>query len=149
MNHLTDQKPTDNQCQQSDAEIKELRTALINVDAFSQSAFSEIASIANLALLCLETPEGYRRMDDIANALVTIRNKANETENCINSQAEQVGCNYVDEVRQRRWDAERMAQAIQAGLAVKTKIYSNGSIRISPDGKNWHWLDTKSGANNE
>lgn len=110
MNNSHDQKPTDNHCQQSDTEIKELRTALINVDAFSQSAFSEIASIASLALSCLESPEGYRRMDDIANALVVIRNKANETEDCINSHAEQVGCNYVDESRRRRWEAASKAQ---------------------------------------
>ncbi|MCO6427121.1 hypothetical protein [Nitrosomonas communis] len=107
MDNSSDQKPTDNQ---TDIEIK-LRFTLFNIDALSQDGLSEISSISRLALASLETPEGYRHMDDIANALRAIWSKAEDIQGCINAQAEDVGCNYVDNAQSRRWAAERKARS--------------------------------------
>ncbi len=74
-------------------EVQELLNAVEFMDCLSQSGFSEISSIAKLALYHLETSDGYRHLDNI-----------------INSEAEQVGCNYVDDAQRRRWDAQRDAQ---------------------------------------
>ena len=88
-------------------EVQKLRNAVEFIDSLSQCGFSEISSIAKLALARLETPDGYRHLDDIANALNAIWCKAEDIQNCINSQAEEVGCNYVDDAQRRRWDAQR------------------------------------------
>lgn len=97
-------------------EVQKLRNAVEFMDCLSQSGFSEIASIAQLALSSLETPDGYRHLDNIANALKAIWGKAEDIQNYISSEAEQVGCNYTDDDQRRRWDALR--QACEAGVGV-------------------------------
>lgn len=86
---------------------KDMLEAIKNIDSMSQGGFSKIASIARLALAGLESPEGYGHggMDDIANALEAIWQTAGEAKNYINSEAEGVGANYVDEAERRRWAA--------------------------------------------
>jgi len=93
-----------------DEELQQLRSTVTLMDSMSQDAFSAIASIATLALVCLESPAPYQRLNDIAKALETIRGKAQEGENCINSEAEEVGCNYTDEREERRWEAMRASE---------------------------------------
>ncbi|MDR1968286.1 MAG: hypothetical protein LBQ32_06275 [Burkholderiaceae bacterium] len=92
-------------------EVRRLRAAVETMDSLSQEGFSEIAAIAKLALISLKTPEGYRHLDGIAYAIGAIRSKAQDVENCINSEAEGVGCNYVKGDEHRRWDARRAARA--------------------------------------
>lgn len=66
----------------------------------------QIAAIASLALLSMEVPDDFHLRSELAYALSAIRGKAQEIENCINSEAERVGCNYVDERRNRRIKAQ-------------------------------------------
>lgn len=87
-------------------EVQKLRNAVEFMDCLSQGAFSEISTIAKLALSRLETPDGYRHLDDIAHALEAIWGKATDTRDCINSEAEQVGCEYVNAAQRRRWSAQ-------------------------------------------
>lgn len=75
---------------------EKLRETIKNIDNLSQIGFSEIAAIANLALTALKTPDGYRHPQNIAYAFQVIRDKAQDIENCINAEAETVGCNYKD-----------------------------------------------------
>ncbi|MDR0273980.1 MAG: hypothetical protein LBI48_01295 [Burkholderiaceae bacterium] len=96
-------------------EVDKLRTAVMNMDSLSQQGCDEIAAIAGLALTCFETTEGYRRLDDVAIALGAIRRKANDTMDCINGEAEGVGCNYVDKAERGRWAAMRAAH--EQGIA--------------------------------
>jgi hypothetical protein len=91
-------------------EVKKLQGTITTMDALSQEGFSEIATIARLVLARLETPEGYRHTDDIAIAFQAIWGKAEMIQNCINSEAESVGCNSVNESFLRRWDAQREAE---------------------------------------
>lgn len=91
---------------------EQLRNAISEMDGLAQSAFSEIASMATLALLAMEQPSTYANgcaMDAIAHALSAIKSRALDIDNCINSTAEGVGCNYVDAAQRRRWDARRKA----------------------------------------
>lgn len=85
----------------------QLREAITLMDQIAQDAFSEIAVIARLALASLKTPAGYSSIDDMFYVLTAIANKAGDTENCINSAAEAVGCNYKDTAMLLRWDAQR------------------------------------------
>lgn len=82
--------------------VPQLRDAIELMDSLSESGFSEIASIAKMALAYLETPNVALHVEDIANALSAIQGKAEDIKNCINYQAEEVGCNYVDEAKIRR-----------------------------------------------
>ncbi|MDB0569815.1 hypothetical protein LBW59_03380 [Ralstonia solanacearum] len=94
-------------------DAKNLREAIQNIDALSQDGFSEIAAIAGLALSRLEMPEGLLHLEDVAYALQAIRGKAQDIKNCINGEAESVGCNYTDAAVQRRFDARRATEAMR------------------------------------
>lgn len=92
---------------------EQLCNVIKEMDGLSQGAFSEIASLARLALLAMEQPATYGNegsLDAIARVLTTIKGKAEDIDNCINTVAEGVGCNYVDAAQQRRWDASRKAR---------------------------------------
>ena len=89
---------------------KQLCEAVTEMDSASQSAFTEIATIAELALLSLETPEAYVNPECLAIVLKAIRNKALDAENHINSTVEEVECNYKSQSRNRRMDARRQAK---------------------------------------
>ena len=91
----------------ADAKISEgkLRAAIIDMDALSQSGFSEISAVARLALLSFENPESYQHPELVIQALRSIWGKADDIENCINGRAEEVGCNYIDLNDRRRSEA--------------------------------------------
>lgn len=89
---------------------EQLRCAVIDMDAIAHGAFSEIASMATLALLAMKQPATYGNgcgMDDIARVLSAIQGKAEDVNNCINSIAGGVSCNYIDSEQLKRWDAMR------------------------------------------
>lgn len=88
-------------------DIQALQSAVETMDCLSQAAFAEIASIARLALARLETSEGHRHIEDIALVLRVIQGTADDTRNCINCEAEQVGCTHKDEALARRRQAAR------------------------------------------
>ena len=97
----------------SKATPEQLREAVNSMDGVAQKAFSEIASMARLALLVMEQPNTYANgagLDSIAHMLNAIKSTALDIDNCINATAEGVGCNYVDAAQGRRWNAEREAR---------------------------------------
>lgn len=79
-----------------DNELARLQNAITDMDALSQSAFSEIAAIARLAVKALEADANNSLINvDIIHAFNAIQCKADDVQNCINYQAEEVGCNWV------------------------------------------------------
>lgn len=75
---------------------RDMGDVINTIDCLSQEGFSSIAAIASLALLAMETsPVG--NTENIIQALRTIRGKARDIENCINYEAETVGCNYKEQ----------------------------------------------------
>ena len=84
------------------ADIQNFKNVILDMDKLSQEGFSKISSIARLALAALETPGHIRKDEDIANVLTAIWHIADDVENCINSRAEDVGSNYVDDKLSRR-----------------------------------------------
>ena len=76
-------------------EIKRLRLAITDIDSLSQSGFSDISAIAKMALLWLEHPDKAKHTDVISQALKLIWYRADDSENSINCEAEQVGCNWA------------------------------------------------------
>jgi hypothetical protein len=88
-------------------DLHRLQAAVTDMDALAQQGFSEILAIAKLALAAMETPDGYRQPETIAQALRAICGKAAAIENDINCQAEEVGCNYRNPNTSRRYAAHR------------------------------------------
>lgn len=93
------------------ADVIKLHNTIELLDSLSQEGFSQIAAIAGLALAAMQTQAG-NDLEAIAYALQAIKSKARDIENCINAEAEQVGCNYKDVGVQRwsssGWGASRM-----------------------------------------
>lgn len=90
--------------------INQLRSTITEMDSLAQGAFSEIATIAKLALASLETPEAYANPERMASVLNAIWDRAVGSEDSINAMAEGVGCNYKDQDMGRRMDARRIAR---------------------------------------
>lgn len=89
----------------------QLRDAVTEMDSMSQTAFTEIATFAKLALGLLETPRAYKDPEALACLLQSIWGRAKDAENYNNCIAEGVGCSYKDLAPHRRADALRKAQA--------------------------------------
>lgn len=85
-------------------DIAKLQSAITDIDALSQEGFSEIAGIARLALKAMErnTKHKTRDLDDIVQVLNVIWGKADDMKNCINCEAENLGCSYISENTQRK-----------------------------------------------
>lgn len=105
--HMQKSAPTNEQ-----PGIALLRISVADIDALAQSGFSRISAVAKMALACLESPTHARDLDVLAEAFIMIDAVAQDIQNCINTEAENVGCNYVDKAKMRRWDA---ARAIRTG----------------------------------
>ncbi|MBG6247002.1 MULTISPECIES: hypothetical protein [Symbiopectobacterium] len=86
-------------------DVSKLQDTINYMDCLSQSGFSEISSIAKLAISWLETPEWYNHLEVVADALTAIYGKADDMQNVINSEAENVNCNFKDEAFVRRMTA--------------------------------------------
>ena len=94
----------------SSASMVQLCNAVEEMDSISQIGFSEIEAIARLALTAMENPRTCNDLDSFARAFNCIASKACDVQNMINSVAEGVGCNSIDESERRRWDAFRQAR---------------------------------------
>lgn len=90
-----------------------LSAAVQTMDVLSQDGFGRIKGLALLALLSLETPEGHRSVEALAAALVTICAISDDSKNCINSEAGDVGCSHDEQGWKRRADARRVFQDSQ------------------------------------
>lgn len=80
---------------------EDLLDTIRTMDALSQEGFSRIAAIASLALLAMKTATPCDVMN-VIQALRAIRGTAQDIENCINYEAEQVGGNHVDPDRREK-----------------------------------------------
>lgn len=96
-------------------DVGKLRSAVEVMDAISQEGFSEISAIATLALAALETLHGCNDIEIIARTLGAIKRRAEDSENYINSEAEQVGCDWRDTSAARRREARAAASGIFLG----------------------------------
>jgi hypothetical protein len=70
------------------------------IDALSQEGFGQIAAIAGLLKTAIEKGIENDNLSskDLYTAVCAIRGKAQDIENCINSEAESVGCNYTSKL---------------------------------------------------
>ncbi len=90
-------------------EIARLRTMITDADWMQQDALEQIECFARLGLMVLEMPEALRFPGFLAALLAGIRDRADDTRNYLNAEAERVGCNYKDEKRLSRLAAWRAA----------------------------------------
>lgn len=90
-------------------DLRRLQAAITSMDACAQDAFSEISAIAKLAMMAMETPDGYRHPETIVSALRAIWGKADVAQDSINYEAEEVGCGYIDPSIELRYVAQLAA----------------------------------------
>lgn len=96
-------------------ELEKLRNKIRELDCLSQSAFSQIAALAKLALKSLEVPDPHgHNLESLARAFEMIWTTAETTENNINGEAEEVGCHFIDERLQLRMEARTPSMARRA-----------------------------------
>lgn len=107
----------------NDLELQKLRNKITDMDGLSQEGCEQISSIARLALASLEMAIVNGNFDDIATALSMISQKAGEIENCINAEAEMVGCNHVNEFKRSRQNRLHIAhnKAMKAAAPALTQ----------------------------
>ncbi len=55
----------------------------------------------------MKTPQGYRNPDLLATTFIAIKGEAMDIMNCINVEAEAVGCDYKDKEKSARYEAQR------------------------------------------
>ncbi|MBL8420147.1 MAG: hypothetical protein JNK92_05870 [Dechloromonas sp.] len=91
-------------------ELQKLQSTIEDIDALSQDGFSEISTLASMALKLMEAEHTYPCQETIAQVLAIIQSKAQDIKNIINCTAENVGCNYKDEAAGRRYEARRAAE---------------------------------------
>lgn len=84
------------------SDINALRAAVTDMDCLAQAALNEIASIARMSLAWLETPDGQRSTETIADALNNIWYRAQNAAENIGFEAERVGCAFEDEAQIKR-----------------------------------------------
>jgi hypothetical protein len=76
-------------------ELSTLRQTIRQMDALSQEGFTDVAAIAKLIKVALEAANFSDPKKMIFPALGQIVDRAGDAENCINSEAEEVECNFV------------------------------------------------------
>lgn len=75
---------------------QELAQAVIDVDALAMSALQEIASIARLTLVAMESPSFWRNTGAVAHVLELIDSRATFAADGVHERAGGVGCGWDD-----------------------------------------------------
>lgn len=101
--------------QQPCKDMNRLHAAITDIDCLSQQAFSEIEVTAELLLRRMESPEFYKNMDIVADALILISNRAKQALESVGYEAEFVGCGYIDSDRHRRQEALKAHMSDEGG----------------------------------
>jgi len=94
--------------------IKSLQLAVQNMDGLAYEGLTEIAAIARLARHRLRHDKRPCALSDIAAALEAISGKADDVQNCIGCEAEEVGYPHIDEDTAeaiKAFDEERLSSA--------------------------------------
>lgn len=100
-------------------EIENLKQVIEDMDCTAQEVFHDIAAIARLALLALESPKGIRDTYGLVAALVAIGVQADTGWHRVNNYAVEAGCGYTDHEALRRCAAimDAINKADQSGVA--------------------------------
>jgi len=100
--------------------ISELKQAVNLMDCLSQGAFDEIESLVKVALAYMETADGYRHPENIAQVLRAIWGIVETGQDTVGGTADEVGCGYSDPGKDRRYEAWNAARA-QADADVRKR----------------------------
>ena len=93
-------------------DFETLQSIIESMDCMASGGFSDIATIAKLALAAMEAPDAHVNIETYAKAFSVIWGKAEECYEACGSTAEQVGCGYTDTMSEHRSNARRQGGAI-------------------------------------
>lgn len=77
-------------------EIRVLQTALREVDRVTQGRTEDMVALARAVMRCLDSPADPVAMRDARRLVEQMQVHAEELGNCVNFEAEERGCNYVE-----------------------------------------------------
>lgn len=77
-------------------EIESLKQAIRHMDKLQQRAMGDIATIARLAALALESPAGQQDITSIASAFELLQERATDAWFDINEVAASAGCGFLN-----------------------------------------------------
>jgi len=81
--------------------IRDLRHAVELMDCLSQEGFGQIAAMARCAEAFVDQSPDAPQPDTLRQVLRAIRGKADDIQNCINVQADEVGCAWLEQLVRR------------------------------------------------
>ncbi|KVC77161.1 hypothetical protein WI76_17585 [Burkholderia ubonensis] len=83
-------------------DIQELRNQIESIDSMCQVKLEQITALTTTLLRAMETPEFWRFPNTLRDVVGLIQHTADDLSNYVNSVAEEVGCNYIDELERAR-----------------------------------------------
>ncbi|MGQ8877303.1 hypothetical protein ACUTR7_07295 [Delftia sp. NA_296.1] len=84
------------------SDTEPLRQALVEVGRLTRQGCNEVSSLAQMALVWLETPAGCRDLEVVASALLAIRDAVQRLEDFVDDETGGACCGYDDPDRLRR-----------------------------------------------
>lgn len=94
------------------ADIQKLEATITDMHALSEQGFNQIRGIALSALAYMQTPDGYRHPETIAQTLEAIWQIADNIRDCIGNHASEAGFAYTDTDNEQRLQAFLKAKEI-------------------------------------
>ncbi|MGG1948999.1 hypothetical protein AB1286_30035 [Trinickia sp. NRRL B-1857] len=91
------------------SELQACQEQLAGIDNMCQVQLGQIEAIATTMLRAMETPKFWMSPETMMENLGLIQYLAADLANYVNSAAEEVGCNYVDEIK--RTQQRRICEA--------------------------------------
>lgn len=81
-----------------DSDLHKCHEAINSIDCMSQTQLGQISALCTAMLRAMETPGFWRHPLNVAEMLGLIKYTADDLMNCVNCVAENVGCNFVDDI---------------------------------------------------
>lgn len=99
------------------SDLHKCHDAISSIDCMSQTQLGQISALCTAMLRAMETPGFWRHPLNVAEMLGLIKYTADDLMNCVNCVAENVGCNFVDDINRaterRVLDAFRKAMGME------------------------------------
>ncbi|QTO49443.1 hypothetical protein [Burkholderia latens] len=84
------------------ADVRQLQNQIESIDSMCQVKLEQIIALTTTLLRAMETPEFWRFPHTLRDVLGLIQHTADDLSAYVNGAAEEVGCNYIDEVERAR-----------------------------------------------
>jgi hypothetical protein len=99
-------------------QLRKLHEVINGIDSMCQVQLEQISSLVTVILRAMEAPSFWRDPDSLVELLGLLQYTAGDLMNFVNGAAEEVGCNYIDDVARAR--SSRTRDAFRKACAEET-----------------------------